>query len=339
MIKVGIVGGTGYTGADLIRLLSAHPQTELTVITSRKEAGQAVANIFPHLRNISHLKFSEPDTEQLKRCDVVFYATPHGVCMKEAPELLNAGVKVIDLSADFRIKDADEFERWYGIKHSAPDLLKEAVYGLPEIHREALKKARLVAGAGCYPTAVQLGFLPLLKNKLVENQLIADVKSGVSGAGREAKVANLYAEVSENFRAYGVTGHRHQPEIAQGLSALAGEKIDLIFVPHLVPMIRGIEATLYANLKETVDLQALFEETYRHERFVSVLPAGVLPDTRSVRGTNQVLISVNLAPNGKTAIISVTEDNLIKGASGQALQCLNLLFDLPEEMGLNFLAL
>jgi N-acetyl-gamma-glutamyl-phosphate reductase len=337
MIKVGIVGGTGYTGAELLRLLAPHPQAEVVLLTSRKEAGSRVDALFPQLRGYCDLLFSEPDPQRLAECDAVFFATPHGTAMQMAPALVAAGTKVIDLSADFRLRDTAAFKRWYGLEHSCPELLAEAVYGLPELHREAIAKARVIGNPGCYPTAVQLGLIPLLEAGLVDaSRLIADCKSGVSGAGREAKIGSLLCEAGDSFKAYGVSGHRHLPEIEQGLSAAAGAEVGLTFVPHLLPMIRGIHATLYARLtRKDVDLQALFERRYAGERFVDVLPAGQWPETRSVRGSNQCRIAVQLAPDGQTVIVLSVIDNLVKGASGQAVQCFNLMFGLPESLGLD----
>lgn len=341
MIKVGIVGGTGYTGVELLRLLAQHPHAHLQVITSRKEAGSAVAALFPSLRGYVALNFTEPDLAALKNCDVVFFATPHGVAMHQAPELLEAGVKVIDLAADFRLKNAAEFERWYGMPHSCPALLSEAVYGLPEVHRSAIRQARLIANPGCYPTTVQLGLLPLLQAALplVEvDSLIADAKSGVSGAGRKAEIATLFCEASDNFKAYGVAGHRHHPEIIQQLKVLAGrDDMALTFVPHLTPLVRGMLTTLYARIApqaRATDFQALFENHYANEPFVDVMPAGSLPETRSVRASNLLRIAVHRPDNGNQLVVLVVQDNLVKGASGQAVQCMNLMFDLPETSGL-----
>ena len=341
MIKVGIVGGTGYTGVELLRLLAQHPQVKLQAITSRKEAGLPVADMYPSLRGHVDLAFVTPDNARLTECDVVFFATPHGVAMAQARELLAAGVKVIDLAADFRIKDTAVFEQWYGMPHACPDLLEEAVYGLPELNREAIKTARLIANPGCYPTSVQLGLAPLLANKLVEpTHLIANCASGVSGAGRKAEVHALLAEAADNFKAYGVKGHRHGPEINQQLRVIAGDdSVNCLFVPHLLPIIRGIHSTIYGRLTEAgqgADLQALFEAYYQGERFVDVLPAGSAPETRSVRASNTVRIAVH-KPLPDTVMVLVVEDNLTKGASGQAVQCMNLLFGLDEQMGLNLI--
>jgi N-acetyl-gamma-glutamyl-phosphate reductase len=340
MIKIGIVGGTGYTGVELLRILAAHPHAELTAITSRKEDGMPVAEMFPSLRGFVSLAFSAPEKTPLHECDVVFFATPHGVAMAQARELLAAGVKVIDLAADFRLKDTAEFEQWYGMPHSCPDLLAEAVYGLPEINRAAIQTARIIGLPGCYPTSMQLGFAPVLaqKKSLVnESALIADCKSGVSGAGRKAEVHALLAEASDNFKAYGVKGHRHLPETVQGLQAIAGRKIGLTFVPHLVPMIRGIHSTLYATIlpeARDIDFQSLYEDYYRDSVFVDVLPAGSHPETRSVRGSNMLRIAVHRPAGSDQLVILVVEDNLVKGAAGQGVQCMNIMFNLDESTGL-----
>jgi N-acetyl-gamma-glutamyl-phosphate reductase len=342
MIKAAIVGGTGYTGVELLRLLAAHPEVELSAITSRSEAGQAVADMFPNLRGHVDLAFCEPDQAGLTDCDVVFFATPNGIAMQHAPELLDAGVRVIDLAADFRLKDPAEWAQWYGQPHACPDLLEEAVYGLPEVNRDAVAKARLLANPGCYPTAVQLGFLPLLENKLVDSsRLIADAKSGVSGAGRKANVGTLLGEASESFKAYAVSGHRHLPEIRQGLQRATDSAVGLTFVPHLTPMIRGIHATLYAELSadRAGDLQQLFESRYESEPFVDVLPAGSHPETRSVRGANTCRISIHRPQGGNTLVVLSVIDNLVKGAAGQAVQNMNIMFGLSETSGLDNIAL
>ena len=341
MIRVGIVGGTGYTGAELLRLLSRHPRVSLAAITSRGEAGLAVADLFPHLRGRVDLAFTQPDLGRLGECDLVFFATPNGTAMKMAPELLARGVKLIDLAADFRLKDPRVWEQWYDLPHACPDLLDEAVYGLPEMHREAIRGARLIANPGCYPTAVTLGFLPLVERGLIDlDWLVADVKSGVSGAGRKASVGMLMAEVGESFKAYGVGGHRHQPEIVQTLASISGGDPRLTFVPHLLPMIRGIEATLYARLGDPgYDLQDLFLTRYLGEPFVDVMPAGACPDTRSVRGSNNCRIAV-MEPQGRgIAVVQSVIDNLVKGAAGQAIQNMNLMFAFEETQALEDLAL
>lgn len=339
MIKVGVVGGTGYTGVELLRLLSRHPEVELVAITSRGDAGMAVADMFPSLRRRVGLKFVTPQEARLEACDVVFFATPNGIAMQQAAQLVAAGVRVIDLAADFRIRDIAEWQKWYGMEHAAPELVAEAVYGLPELNREQIRGARVLANPGCYPTAVQLGFLPLIEAGLIDNShLIADAKSGVSGAGRKAEIHTLLPEAADSFKAYGVAGHRHLPEISQGLSLVAGESVGLTFVPHLTPMIRGIHATLYGRIKPGVDLpdlQALFEKRYEGEAFVDVMPAGSHPETRSVRASNLCRIAVHRPQGGDTLVVLSVIDNLVKGAAGQAVQNLNIMFGFDEEAGLD----
>jgi N-acetyl-gamma-glutamyl-phosphate reductase len=342
MISAGIIGGTGYTGEELLRLLAGHPGVRLDVITSRSEAGRAVADLFPNLRGHVDLAYSEPDPAALSACDVVFFATPNGTAMTMAPALLKAGVKVIDLAADFRLKDVAAWEKWYGMTHACPELLAEAVYGLPEINRELIRTSQLVANPGCYPTAVQLGFLPLLKQGLVDtHSLVADAKSGASGAGRGAVTGMLLSEVTGSVKAYAVPGHRHLPEISQGLDGMAGSQVELTFVPHLMPMIRGIHATLYASLTAEAgdELQALYETSYANEPFVDVLPAASHPETRSVRGSNMCRIAVHRPQHGRTVVVLSVIDNLVKGASGQAVQNMNIMFDLDETLGLEQIAL
>ena len=342
-IKAGIVGGTGYTGVELLRLLAQHPQVELKAITSRKEAGTPVARMFPSLRHRVELAFSEPSARALAGCDVVFFATPNGVAMGEARAVLDGGARVVDLSADFRIKDLAEWERWYKTKHAAPELVREAVYGLPETNREQVRRARLVANPGCYPTAVQLGFLPLVEAGVVDTEhLIADAKSGVSGAGRKAELPLSFSEASDNFAAYNVMGHRHWPEIRQGLAQAAKRDVGLVFTPHLTPLIRGIHATLYARVTKDVDFQALFEKRYAEEPFVDVMPQGSHPDTRSVRAANTCRLAVHRPPEGAkrsdTLVVLSVIDNLVKGASGQAVQNMNLMFGVAETTGLEQVA-
>jgi len=340
MVKAGIVGGTGYTGVELLRLLAQHPDVELRAITSRKEAGTPVAAMFPGLRRHIDLQFSEPTPQALRGCDVVFFATPNTVAMGEARAMLDGGARVIDLSADFRIRDVAEWERWYKTKHAAPELIREAVYGLPEVNRERIQSARLVANPGCYPTAVQLGFLPLIESGVVDlDHLIADAKSGVSGAGRKAELQLSFAEASDNFMAYNVPGHRHWPEIRQGLAQAARREVGLVFIPHLLPLIRGIHATLYARVTREVDFQALYEQRYAREPFVDVMPPGSHPDTRSVRAANVCRMALHMPPQsaGKSDTIVVLSviDNLTKGAAGQAVQNMNLMFGLPETRALD----
>ncbi len=340
MVKVGIVGGTGYTGVELLRILAQHPEAQLAMITSRKEAGMPVADLYPSLRGFVDLAFSDTATADLTSCDVVFYATPHGVAMVDAPKLVERGVKIIDLAADFRLQDPAQFEAWYKLSHSCPGLLAEAAYGLPELNRAAITKARVVGNPGCYPTTMQLGFAPLLRHGLVDAaHLVADCKSGVSGAGRKAELGIAFSEASDNFKAYGVTGHRHHPETIEQLQRLSAEPVGLIFTPHLVPMIRGMHSTLYARLKPEAsgtDVQALFQDAYRDEPFVDVQPPGAHPDTRSTRASNMLRIAVHRpdGARGDTVVLLVVQDNLVKGAAGQAVQCMNLMFGLPETMGL-----
>lgn len=338
MIKIGIVGGTGYTGVELLRILATHPQAQITAITSRKEDGLPVSEMYPSLRGRVNIAFSAPDKANLKECDVVFFATPHGVAMAQAPELLAAGVKVIDLAADFRMKNVAEFEKWYGIPHTCTNVLEEAVYGLPELNRAAIKSARVIGNPGCYPTTMQLGFSPLLKAGIIDaGNLIADCKSGVSGAGRKAEMGLLFSETSDSFKAYSVSGHRHTPETVEQLQRLSKDTVGLLFTPHLVPMIRGMHSTLYARLTADISneqLQALFEDAYKDEPFVDVMPFGTHPETRSTRASNMLRLALHRPNNGNTVIVLVVQDNLVKGASGQAVQCMNLMFGLEETTGL-----
>ncbi|MEP7181502.1 MAG: N-acetyl-gamma-glutamyl-phosphate reductase [Betaproteobacteria bacterium] len=339
MVKIGIVGGTGYTGVELLRLLGRHPAADVRAITSRKDAGTKVADMFPSLRGKYDLAFADPADAGLAGCDVVFFATPHGVAMAQARELLAAGAKIIDLAADFRLKDPAVFEKWYGMAHTCPDLLAEAAYGLTELNRDAIRKARIVANPGCYPTTMQLGFVPLLEAGIVDAaHLIADCKSGVSGAGRKAEMGLIFSEASDNFRAYSIKGHRHLPETTAQLAPHSATPVTLVFTPHLVPMIRGMHSTLYARLTRTdVDLQALFEKRYAGEPFIDVMPAGSMPDTRSVRASNVLRIAIHRPGNGDVVTVLVVQDNLVKGAAGQAVQNMNLMFGLPETAGLDAL--
>lgn len=341
MVKVGIVGGTGYTGVELLRLLALHREAEVVAITSRAESGRRVDDLYPNLRGHYELAFTEPDVALLAACDVVFFATPHNVAMNLVPELMAAGARVIDLSADYRIRDHQLWSDWYGEPHASPELLDSAVYGLPEVNREAIASARLVACPGCYPTSVQLGLIPLLARGLVDPaHLIASAASGVSGAGRQAKVDNLLSEVSDSFKAYSVSGHRHLPEIEQGLSDVAGQPASVTFVPHLLPMIRGIHSTLYARLTgEGEDLQTLYEQWYADEPFVDVLPSGQCPQTRTVKGANRCQLALSVPQGRDTVVVMSAIDNLVKGASGQAVQNMNIMLGLPETMGLETIGL
>ena len=339
MIRVGIVGGTGYTGAELLRLLATHPHVRLCTITSRSEAGRAVSDLFPGLRGKLDLPFSVPGPDsQLSTCDLVFFATPNGVAMQSVPELLHNGVRVIDLAADFRLQDVRLWRQWYQREHNCPELLLQAVYGLAEMNRQEISTASLVANPGCYPTATQLGLLPLIQRGLVSGSIIVDAKSGVSGAGRRACVSTLLGETSESLRAYGVAGHRHWPEIRQGIARMSSTPFtgELVFVPHLTPMIRGIHATLYCQVKDhRIDLQTLYESTYADEPFVDVMPAGSHPETRFVRGCNQCRIAVHRPQGGDTVVILSVIDNLVKGAAGQAIQNMNIMFGIDETTGLD----
>ena len=340
MIKAGIVGGTGYTGVELLRLLAAHPDVEVSAITSRAEAGRRVDELFPNLRGVYDLEFTVPDVTELAACDVVFFATPHNVAMNTVPELLRLGTRVIDLSADFRLRDAELWSQWYGEPHACPEVIKQAVYGLPEVYREQIATAQLVACAGCYPTSVQLGLLPLLKAGVADPAyLVANAASGVSGAGRQGKLDNILSEAADSFKAYAVAGHRHLPEIEQELTRAAGTGVELTFVPHLLPIIRGIHTTLYTRVAKDVDVQQLFEDFYRDEPFVDVLPAGQLPQTRSVRGANICRLAVERPQDRDVVVVMSVIDNLVKGASGQAIQALNIMFGQPETAGLANVAL
>ncbi|MGJ8620660.1 MAG: N-acetyl-gamma-glutamyl-phosphate reductase [Methylophilaceae bacterium] len=342
-LKVGIVGGTGYTGVELLRILANHPNVEVTAVTSRGEAGMAVSEMFPSLRGYIDVAFSDPANANLTSCDVVFFATPHGVAMRQTPELLAAGTKVIDLAADFRLQDTAVFEKWYKMPHSCPEILQKAIYGIPELNRAHIKAADVLGNPGCYPTTVLLGLMPLIEKNYIDLSapIIADSKSGVSGAGRKAEVSTLFSEAGDNLRAYGVSGHRHHPEIEAQLKLLAGKDLQFVFVPHLIPMIRGMLSTIYVKLTvdaSMLDLQSLYEQRYRDERFVDVLPQGVLPETRSVRGSNQLRIALQ-KQQGEYLTILVVQDNLVKGAAGQAVQNMNIMFGLEESLGLKIVPL
>ncbi len=346
-INIAIIGGTGYTGVELIRLLSQHPYTNIRYLTSRSEKGRVVSEIFPSLLGVCDVTYSDMTDEVMdeigQACQVVFFATPHGVAMTHAPKLIVQGAKVIDLGADFRLQNLDEFSKWYGLEHSCPDVLVQAVYGLPEIHRNKISTASVIANPGCYPTTAILGLKPVIDaqndaNKpLILPNIIVDAKSGVSGAGRNTKMNLLFSELSDNFSAYGVAGHRHSPEISQGIHVFLESKFPqkIRFVPHLVPMIRGMFSTIHLTLNDEgkrVDWQTIFEKTYQNEHFVDVLAKGVLPDTRSVRASNRLKISVH--QNDDVLTILVVQDNLVKGASGQAVQNMNILCGFDEMCGL-----
>ncbi len=333
--KVGIVGATGYTGVELLRLLANHPSVDVIAITSRKEAGKSIADYFPSLRGFYDLIYQTPESVDFSQCDLVFFATPNGVAMKEAPALLEKGIKVIDLSADYRIQDQGVWEKWYNLSHTSPNWIQKAIYGLSELNKKDIQSAQLVANPGCYPTAVSLPLLPLISNNaLVANSpIIADCKSGVSGAGRNANIGSLFCEAGDNFKAYGVAGHRHLPEIRQSISlfnpALAK---NFIFVPHLTPLIRGMHATIYVEVENNICLHELLANHYQDSSFVDIMPMGSCPETRSVKASNQCRISVQKAPetDKNTWVIMSVIDNLVKGAAGQAIQNMNLMLGLEE---------
>lgn len=343
MKTVGIVGGSGYTGVELLRLLLPRNDVQVGFVSSRANAGTRLDTVFPSLRGCTDLEYSEPDVNLMSNCDLVFFATPNGAAMKQVPQLLTKGVKVVDLSADYRLKDVALWEQWYGLTHASPELIPQAVYGLPELNREQIASADLVANPGCYPTTVQLGFLPLLEAGLVDTErLIADAKSGISGAGRGASVGGLLAEASDSFKAYATAGHRHLPEIEQGLAGMTKDPVNLTFTPHLLPIIRGIHATLYGTLLTDIsldDLQGLYEKRYRDEPFVDVMPLGSQPETRSVRGSNLCRLAIHKPQNRDTVVVLAIEDNLVKGAAGQAVQNMNLMLGMQETQGLHHLAL
>lgn len=340
-IKAGLVGVTGYTGMELSRLVARHPQIKLTKVTSRADAGKEVQELYPFLRGyeLGRVVISLPEPDELAAdCDLVFLAVPHGAAMEMAGELRARGVKVVDLSADFRLRDVNVYEAWYQA-HTRRDRLAEAVYGLPELYADAIRQAGLVANPGCYPTASILGLYPALKNRLIKTgDIVIDAKSGTTGAGRKAAVGSLFCEVSDNFRAYGLPKHRHTPEIEQELSLAAGEEITVSFNPHLLPINRGILATIYTRLDRDVsgaEIQALYEETYAPHRFVRVLPQGKLPELRNVRGAMFCdLAVVTDARTGRLIILSAI-DNLCRGASGQALANANLMCGLDLAAGLD----
>ncbi len=338
-LRVGIVGASGYTGVELARILAGHPEVELTVATSRQYAGQALAAVFPSLRKRLDLVCENLSPEQLpERADFFFTAVPHQTAMGIVPALLAAGKKVVDLSADYRIRDAAVYEAWYQ-KHSTPELLEHAVYGLPELYRAKVRSAELTANPGCYPTSVILALAPALRAGLIDPAtLVIDSKSGTSGAGRAASVANLFCEVADGFRPYKVGGsHRHIPEIEQELSVAAGQSVTISFTPHLLPISRGILSTIYASLTEKgrdADFQALYENAYAEEPFVRVLPAGGLPATQHVRGSNCCDIALQQDKRTGRMIFLSAIDNIVKGASGQAVQNMNLMKGFAEDTGL-----
>lgn len=338
MVKVAIFGASGYTGQELARILLSHPQAELVAVTSRRFAGMPVAEVFPALSGLTSLKYQNAKPKEIADAsDVIFLALPHGVSMDVAPVFIQAGKKVIDLSADYRLRDLATYENWYA-KHSSAGILKDAVYGIPELYRQEIKKTKLVANPGCYPTSIILGLAPALKNKLLDTStIIADSASGVSGAGREPQTDSLFCEVEGGFKAYKVGKHRHTPEIEQELNSLAGEKFAISFTPHLLPVKRGILSTIYASLKKEItlpELYSLYSSFYAAEKFVRLCPAGAYPNISSVCGSNYCDIGLALDPRTKRVIIMAAIDNLIKGAAGQAVQNMNIICGFEEEAGL-----
>ena len=339
MVKAAIFGASGYTGQELTRILLGHPHVKLVAVTSRRFASLPVAEVFPSLYGLTKLKYQNASPEEIASlCDVVFLALPHGVSMTIAPVFIAAGKKVIDLSADYRLRDLATYEAWYA-KHSSAQILKDAVYGIPELYRIKIKNAKLVANPGCYPTSIILGLAPALKNKLIDvSTVIADSSSGVSGAGRDPQTGSLFCEVDGGFKAYKVGNHRHTPEIEQELSTLACENFAITFTPHLLPVKRGILSTIYASLKKDItlpEIYALYSSFYAAEIFVRVCPAGSYPNISSVTGSNYCDIGIAHDPRTKRLIIIAAIDNLIKGAAGQAVQNMNIVCSLEEDAGLN----
>lgn len=343
MIKAAICGGSGYTGAELLRILSGHPEVEITAVTSEKSAGKKVTDLFPHLHKYSYLIYEPLDKEKImNKADVFFMALPHAASQEAVDYFFKKGKKVIDLSADYRISDTAIYEEWYKTPHNYADTLKNAVYGLPELHREKIKQSSLVANPGCYPTSAILGLYPAINEGIIDiENIIVDSKSGTSGAGRKADVGFSYCEVNEGFKAYGIAVHRHTPEIEQELSGIAGRKITLNFTPHLVPMDRGIISTIYGKMlrkAETADMLSVYKKYYDAEPFVNVLDEGVYPNAKNVRGSNYCEIGLRVNKRTNTLIIVSAIDNLVKGASGQAIQNMNIMMGFKETTALESLA-
>ena len=334
--RVSVFGGTGYTGVELIRLLLNHPNVEIYQITSRNDKGKRVDEIYPSFRGVLNNTLVSPEDADLKNVDIVFFATPNGIAMNYAEGLIEAGKLVIDLAADFRIKDQGIWEKWYGVEHKSPNLINKAVYGLPEINRDSIKKSKLVANPGCYPTAIQLALIPLLEKKLISStNIIADAKSGISGAGRNPELKLLMSEADEDFKAYGIGGHRHLPEIEQNLTYVSGENVKLTFIPHLVPMVRGIFATIYVECIKNFKAKDIFESYYKDEPFVDIMESNIYPNTKSVRASNFCRISFYKEQDTNRLIIFSVIDNLMKGAAGQAVQNMNIMMDWQETLGLS----
>jgi N-acetyl-gamma-glutamyl-phosphate reductase len=343
MLNIGIYGASGYTGQELLRLLLGHPQSNVVALTSRRYAGLPVSDIYPVFLGLTDLAFIDASPEDMAAlADIVFLALPHGISMDVAPIFLRAGKKVIDLSADFRLRDIATYENWYR-RHTTPDSIKQSVYGIPELYRESITKARLVANPGCYPTGVILGLAPLLKAHWIDDTtIIVDSKTGVSGAGREPEVGTLFCEIDEGFKAYKVGQHRHTPEMEQEISVLAGHDVKISFTPHLLPLSRGILSTIYAALQKdvtTAELIDLYREFYKDKKFVRIYKEGTFPNISSVRGSNYCDIGLTIDVRTKRVIIVSTIDNLIKGAAGQAIQNMNLMCGISEDTGLNMISL
>ena len=341
--RVGIVGATGYTGVELLRLVVQHPEVEVTVLTSQKYAGVPIDQVFPSLTGRLQIKCEEITIDRIsQKTDFIFTAVPHKTAMETVPLFYQKGKRVVDLSADFRIKDPEVYERWYQ-KHTCVDLLSESVYGLPELHREEIKNAKIVGNPGCYPTGALIGLIPLIKRGMISYEhIVIDSKSGVSGAGRDVVLGSLFCEVNEGVKAYKIFDHRHLPEIEQELSQLAQKKIMVTFVPHLIPMDRGILTTIYVNLNKkikTEDALSIFQEYYRGEPFIRIYPKGKIPNTKDVRGSNYCDIGVIVNESDSRAVIVTAIDNLVKGASGEAVQNMNIMLGYPETMGLDVLPL
>lgn len=344
VLKVAICGGSGYTGAELLRLLAFHPEVEVTVVTSEKSAGKCVSDLFPHLRNYSYL-FYEPlkRDEIISRADLFFMALPHGASQETVHFFASRDKMVIDLSADYRLKDAEVYEKWYKIPHRFKNTLKKAVYGLPEIYRKKIARSKLIANPGCYPTGAILGLYPALKNSIVDiNSIVIDSKSGTSGAGRQSDTSFSFCEVNEGFKAYGITTHRHTPEIEQELSAIARKEIRVDFTPHLLPIDRGIITTIYSKTLKDIDperIYGLYRASYKNEPFIRLMEPGRFPNVKSIRGTNICEIGLTVNKRTGTLIIVTAIDNLVKGASGQAVQNMNIMMGFPETLALNSIAL
>ena len=344
MLRVAIIGASGYTGGELLRLLARHPDIHITVVTSEKSAGTPVDTLFPHLKGALNLKFEALNTETIpQKADFFFLALPHTTSMTPVAQLTGCGKKVVDLSADFRLKDTAAYEHWYKVKHTESKLLGTAVYGLPELNREAIRKASLVANPGCYPTGALLGLVPFIQESLIDlDGIVVDSKSGISGAGRGAALPYHFPEVNESVSAYQVGLHRHQPEIEQEISILADQSVQISFTPHLVPMSRGILTTMYVRMKKNFGPGhgvGLLEKTYKGEPFIHILPSGLWPNTKSVRGSNACHIGITIDPRTRIATIVTAIDNLMKGGSGQAVQNMNLMVGFPETLGLQSPAL